>query len=62
MVKKRKDYPDSAKASGPDHIPLGAPRNCKIELSCILADFFQYVPERILFYRLLVILIFDPRV
>ena len=44
VVKNRKDDPNSAKASGPDYIPLGAPRNCKPELSCTLADFFQCVP------------------
>ena len=54
-----KIYLYSSKASGPDCIPVVVLKNCKPELSYILAELFN-VSERVLFSRLLEGLIGGP--
>ena len=53
MVKKDIANVDSSRASVPDCIPVVVLKNCEPELSYILAELFQYLSERVLFYRLL---------
>ena len=60
MVKKVLTNLDSSKASGPNCIPVVVLKNCQPELSCILAELFNILSERLLFSRLLEGLIGGP--
>ena len=60
MVKKDIANVDSSRASVPDCIPVVVLKNCEPELSYILAELFQYLSERVLFYRLLKGLVSGP--
>ena len=62
MVKKVITNFDSAKPSGPDCITLAVLKNCESELLYILAWTLHYVPEGILFCRLLEGLIGAPSI
>ena len=61
MVKQVITNLDSSKASGPDCIPVVVLKNCELELSYILAEFFK-MSETILFSRLLEGLIGGPSI
>ena len=58
MVKEVKTDLDLSKVTGPDYIPVVVLKNCKLELSYLLAELLVF--QRVLFYRLVKVFIGGP--
>ena len=58
MVKEVKTDLDLSKVTGPDYIPVVVLKNCKLELSYLLAELLVF--QRVLFSRLVKVFIGGP--